>query len=295
MTADTTLRARFAALQGAPLFAAGGGTPLEALLTEQAGFDAFYLSGYAVAAWRHGLPDIGLLGMSDTAQALRAVARVVDIPIVCDADTGYGDVIAVTANVRELEAIGAAAIQIEDQEWPKKCGHMEGKTVIARDDAVRKVAAAVEARRDPETMIIARTDALAPLGIDEAIARAQAFAAVGADLVFVDAPPSKDDLRRISEEVGGLLVANISEGGLTPTVPLEDLAELGYGFVMYPTSALRVAARTMGEFLAELKASGTSVAWRERMHGLDGLNEIVRLDDYLEVDARFAATPVPSA
>lgn len=290
MTADTTLRARFAALEGAPLFAAGGGTPLEALLTQRAGFDAFYLSGYAVAAWRHGLPDIGLLGMSDTSDALRAVARVVDIPIVCDADTGYGDVIAVTANVRELEAIGASAIQIEDQEWPKKCGHMEGKTVIARDDAVRKVAAAVEARRSPDTMIIARTDALAPLGIDEAIARAQAFAAEGADLVFVDAPRSEADLRRIGEEVDGLLVVNISEGGLTPTIHLDELGELGYGFVMYPTSALRVASRTMGDFLVDLKKSGTSAGWRDRMHGLDDLNEIVDLDGYLAVDARFAAS-----
>jgi 2-methylisocitrate lyase-like PEP mutase family enzyme len=287
MTASSSLRGALAA--GSPLVIPGGGTPLEARLAQRAGFDAFYLSGYAVAAWQHGLPDIGLLGMRDTADALRSVSRVVDVPIVCDADTGYGDVIAVTANVRELEAIGAAAVQIEDQEWPKKCGHMQGKTVVPRDVALRKVAAAVAARRDPDTVIIARTDSLAPLGLDEAIWRAQAFADLGADIVFIDAPESVEDLRRIGREVPGVRMANMSEGGRTPALSADQLHDLGFSFIIFPTTALRIASHTIGRFFDDLRAQGTSTPWLDRMHGLDDLNEVVDLEAYLEVDARFAA------
>ncbi|MDN3495110.1 oxaloacetate decarboxylase [Planococcus sp. APC 4015] len=288
MTSDLSLRSLIHSA-ASPLVVPGGGTPLEARLAQQAGFEAFYLSGYAVAAWRHGLPDIGLLGMRDTSDALRAVGRVVDIPVVVDADTGYGDVIAVTANVRELEAIGAAGVQIEDQDWPKKCGHMEGKTVVAREVAIRKVAAAVEARRNPDTLIIARTDALAPLGLDEAIARAQAFAAEGADIVFIDAPASVEHLRRIGQELPGVRMANMSEGGRTPALSAREFGELGFSFIIFPTTALRIASLTIGSFFSDLREQGTSVAWRERMHGLDDLNEVVDLAHHLEIDARFAA------
>lgn len=287
MTTASSLRTRIQ--HGPPLLVPGGGTPLEARLAQRAGFEAFYLSGYAVAAWRHGLPDIGLLGMGDTADALRAVARVIDVPVIVDADTGYGDVIAVTANVRELEAIGAAAVQIEDQDWPKKCGHMAGKTVIAADAAVRKVAAAVVARQNPDTLIIARTDALAPLGIDQAIRRARSFSDAGADVVFIDAPESRDDLARIGAEVPGILMANMSEGGRTPALSLHEFAALGFPFVIFPTTALRVASVAIGAFFDDLLATGSSVTWRDRMHGLDDLNEVVGLQAHLEVDARFAA------
>lgn len=287
MITTHSLRSRLAS-PDSPLIVPGGGTPLEARLAQRAGFEAFYLSGYAVAAWQHGLPDIGLLGMRDTSDALRAVVRVTDVPIVVDADTGYGDVIAVTANVRELEAIGASAVQIEDQEWPKKCGHMEGKTVVPRDVAIRKVAAAVEARRSDETLIIARTDALAPLGIDEAIARAIAFADAGADIVFIDAPESMDDLTRIGRELPGIRMANMSEGGRTPALSAEELGELGFRFIIFPTSALRIASLAIGDFFADLRADGTSAGWRERMHGLDDLNDVVDLARFIDIDARYA-------
>lgn len=286
MTHTDHLRRRLAS--GSPLLVPGGGTPLEALLARQAGFDTFYVSGYAAAAWRHGLPDIGLLGIRDTIDALGAVARVTDASLIVDADTGYGDVIAVSANVRELESIGAAAIQIEDQDWPKKCGHMDGKTVIPRDDAVRKVAAAVAARENPQTLIIARTDALAPLGIDSAIDRAKAFVDAGADMTFVDAPRSLDDLRRIAAEVPGPAMANMSEGGKTPPLALGELGALGFDLVIYPTSALRIATAVLGAFFRELRESGTSNPWRDRMHGLDELNEVVGLSAFLEIDRRFA-------
>ncbi|MBU1587542.1 MAG: isocitrate lyase/phosphoenolpyruvate mutase family protein, partial [Actinobacteria bacterium] len=160
MTKASTLRALLADTS-APLVVPGAGTPLEALAIQGAGFPAVYLSGYAIAAWRHGLPDIGLLGAGEALEALAAVARVTELPLIVDADTGYGDATSVWSNVRLLEAAGAAAIQIEDQVWPKKCGHMVGKEVIDADQAARKIATAVQARRDPDTVIIARTDALA--------------------------------------------------------------------------------------------------------------------------------------
>ena len=268
------------------LIVPGAGTPIEALAIERAGFEAVYLSGYAIAAWRHGLPDIGLLGAGELMDALGAVRRISNLPIIVDADTGYGDVTSVYANVRLLEAAGAAAIQIEDQVWPKKCGHMVGKEVINVDDAVRKVATALDARRDASTVIIARTDALGPRGIDEALARAMRFAAAGADVVFLDAPGSREDLARIGQMVPGLLMANVSEGGCTPTLSASDFHELGFHLVIYPTTPLRSAAKTIQDFVTDLRREGDSLAWRERMYGLDELNELVHLEDYLVVGDR---------
>jgi len=269
-----------------PLVVPGCGTPLEARAIQAAGFPAVYLSGYAVAAWRHGLPDIGLLGAGETEAALSAVTRVVDVPVITDADTGYGDATSVWSTVRLLEQAGAAAIQIEDQVWPKKCGHMAGKEVIGADEAVRKIATAVEARRDPDTVIIARTDSLAPLGVDEAIARGQRFKEAGADVVFIDAPQSLDHLGLIGRSIRGPLMANMSEGGLTPALSADEFHALGFQLVAFPTTNLRVAAMSMQLFLADLRVSGDSRAWRERMHGLDELNELVGLEGYLDVGDR---------
>ena len=272
-----------------PLVVPGGGTPLEALATATAGFPAFYLSGYAIAAWRHGLPDIGLLGAGEAVDALAAVMRVSNLPVIADADTGYGDATSVFSIVRLLESTGAAAIQIEDQVTPKRCGHMIGKEVIDSDEAVRKVATAVAARRNDDTVIIARTDSLAPLGLDEAISRAQRFAAAGADVVFVDAPRSIEELAAIREAVPGYIMANISEGGKTPQVSAGQLHDLGYELVIYPTTALRVAAKGIQDFLGDLVHTGDSGPWLPRMHGLDELNVLVDLDSYLRIGDQAAA------
>ncbi|MFB2584448.1 isocitrate lyase/PEP mutase family protein [Herbiconiux liukaitaii] len=291
-TKAATLRALLADTS-APLVVPGAGTPLEALAAERAGFQAVYLSGYAIAAWRHGLPDIGLLGVGEAVDALTATARVTGLPIIADADTGYGDATSVWANVRLLEAAGAAAIQIEDQVWPKKCGHMVGKEVIDADEAVRKIATAVEARRDPDTVIIARTDSLAPLGLDEALSRAERFRTAGADVVFVDAPSSLDELGRIGSTLAGPIMANMSEGGLTPALSADEFHALGFQLVIFPTTPLRVAVRSMEDFLADLRRNGDSRSWRDRMHGLDELNELVRLDDYLTIGDRASSRVLP--
>jgi len=284
MTSAQQLRQLLADTDERALVVPGVGTPLEARSGTRAGFEAVYLSGYAVAAWRHGLPDIGLLGARDTADALTAVARVVTVPVICDADTGYGDVPSVHANVRLLEAAGAAAIQIEDQTWPKKCGHMVDKEVIDADDAVRKIEAAVSARTDPSTVIVGRTDSLAPLGLDEALGRAHRFKDAGADVLFVDAPQSIEHLEQIGKELPGLLMANQSEGGLTPPLSATELRALGFALVVFPTSALRVAALSIETMMKDLRVHEDTRSWRDRMYGLDELNELVDLAHYNDLE-----------
>jgi methylisocitrate lyase len=277
----TVLKAMLSKSLEVPVVVPGGGTPLEALAAEKAGFSAFYLSGYAVAAWRHGLPDIGLLGARDTAEALTAVTRVSSLPVICDADTGYGNEASVHSTVRLLEAAGASAIQFEDQTWPKKCGHMANKSVVDADEAVRKVAAAVEAKSNPDTTIIARTDSLAPVSIDEALRRAKMFRDVGADVLFIDAPQSMEHLERIGKELAGsTLMANMSESGLTPALSAQEFADLGFGLVVFPTSALRLGMQSVTQLFSTLKTSGDARNAESHIVLLDELNELVDLDHY---------------
>ncbi len=259
----------------------GAGSPLEARLIEQAGFDVMYLSGYATAAAGFGLPDIGLIAREEVASTLSRVRAVTDLPIVIDADTGYGDAEAVGHTVRTLARLGASAIQIEDQVWPKKCGHMTGKVVEQREVAFRKVQAAVNARRNTEALIVARTDSRAPLGLEEAIYRAHEFVSIGADIVFIDAPQSEDELREIGGEgIAAPLIVNVSEGGLTPTLSLAEFADMGFDIVMYPSNGVRVMARAVQRFLKDLKAQGDSMGLDDQFVTLDGLNEIVGLKEF---------------
>lgn len=286
MSNAKTLRKLLAGTSEAPLVLPGVGTPLEAVSAQAAGFRAIYISGYAVAAWRHGLPDIGLLGARDTVDALAAITRVVSLPVLVDADTGYGGPASVYANVRLLEAAGAAAIQIEDQTWPKKCGHMANKEVISANDAALKVAAAVAARENPDTVIIARTDAIGPLGLDEAINRARMFGDAGADILFIDAPQSLEQLTVIGKSLKGPLMVNMSEAGLTPAMSAPEFHALGFGIVAFPTAALRVAAHSINALYADLKAMEDTRPWMDRMLTLDDLNRLVNIDQYLEIDNR---------
>lgn len=280
MSQASRLRGLLAESFSAPLVVAGGGTPLEALAAARAGFSSFYLSGYAVAAWRHGLPDIGLLGSRDMAKALQAVTRVVDLPVLCDADTGYGDGASVYATVRLFEDSGASAIQLEDQAWPKKCGHMKDKRVIDRDEAIRKVGAAVNARQNSETVIIARTDAIAPLGLDEALLRAERFVAEGADVIFIDAPQSMEHLERIGREISVPLLVNMSEGGRTPELSAQEYHQMGFNIALFPASSLLAAAPAIEQTMSALARTGDTRPLRERMLGLDELNGMVKLDTY---------------
>lgn len=268
-----------------PLVLPGIGSPLEAVAAAAAGFPGLYLSGYATAGWSAGKPDIGLTGLREVLDCLTAVRGRTDLPVLVDADTGYGDVTNVADTVRRLEQAGAGGIQLEDQTWPKRCGHLDGKTVEPVDVMVRKLRAALAARRSPELFLVARTDARSPLGLDEAVRRAQVYAEVGVDAVFVDAPHSVEELRRIGAEVPGRLVANISETGLTPTLPAAELGRMGFDLVLYPTGALRSAAAAVQAYFAHLRAAGDSSGWNAPMLSLDDFNQLVGLGELQRQEA----------
>lgn len=259
------------------LVAVGAHDGLTATLAARAGLEAIYQGGYAVAAHHHGLPDIGLVGLSDVAESLRRMTAVASVPVIVDADTGYGAEPGVRRAVLELERAGAAAIQIEDQVFPKRCGHMEGKSVIPSDEMVLKVRAAQAARRNPETLIIARTDALQVHGLDDAIERCNTYAEAGADVTFVDAPRSREQLEEIARRVDGPLLSNMSETERTPSLTADELQQLGYSIVIFPSTQTWLFARVYQELLDEVMATGTSIGMRDRMMPFDDVNELLGL------------------
>jgi 2-methylisocitrate lyase-like PEP mutase family enzyme len=256
----------------------GGGSPLEIRLIEAAGFEAAYVSGYATAAARYGVPDVGLIGYAEIEEMVRASRAVTTLPLIVDCDTGYGDVANVRRTVQGIEAAGAAAVQIEDQVWPKRCGHMDGKIVEPADVAVRKVEAAVAARRSDETVVVARTDARGPHGLDEAFRRCRLFKEAGADVLFVDGPQSIEELERIGRELPGPLLANMSETGRTPLRSARELAAMGYRIALFPSSTVRIGVKVVGEFLRDLRHAGDSRPWVDRMASLEETNAAVGLD-----------------
>jgi len=262
------------------IVAVGAHDGLTATLAQRAGFEALYHGGYAVAAHHHGLPDIGLVGLGEVAGSLLRMTAVTSVPVIVDADTGYGSEPGVRRAVLELERAGAAAVQIEDQEFPKRCGHMEGKRVIPRDEMVLKVRAAVAARRNADTIVIARTDALQVNGLDDAIDRCNAYAEAGADVTFVDAPRSREHLEEIARRVQGPSLANMSETGRSPTLTADELQQLGYRIVIFPSTQTWLFARAYQELLDELLATGTTVGLRERMMPFDEVNELLGVETW---------------
>ncbi|MSQ87015.1 MAG: carboxyvinyl-carboxyphosphonate phosphorylmutase [Alphaproteobacteria bacterium] len=261
------------------IVAPGGGTPLDIRLIEQAGFDVAYMTGYGAACVRYGVPDIGLLGNGELEDTVRAMRQVSDIPLIVDCDTGYGDIANVKRVVQGMESLGVAGIQLEDQVWPKKCGHMEGKFVEPRDVAVRKIKAAVAARTDKDMLIIARTDARGPHGMDEAMVRAKMFMDEGADMIFFDGPKSLDELQQICKANIGPQMANMSETGLTPILSAKELEEIGFKLTIWPSTTSRIAVRQVSDFLKHLKTTGDSRPWLDRMASLSETNTKLGLDD----------------
>src|SRR6266700_4481805 len=237
-----------------------------ACLIAQEGFPAVYMTGFGTAASVLGQPDVGLLTMSEMVSCAAALAAVVgDRPLIADADTGYGNPINVRRTVREYERAGVAAIHIEDQVWPKKCGHMEGKQVIPVDEMVQKIRAAVDARQDPDFVIIARTDANAVYGLEDALRRGQAYREAGADIIFIEAPRSIEELRAIAQAFPGIpLLYNWAESGKTPMLSLEEIHALGFKLVIFPVSLLFVATHAMLGMLETLKQGQTSAPFAER-------------------------------
>ena len=260
---------------------------LSAKLAQQAGFPMAFISGYSVAATAIGEPDMGLLTQTEMIERARRICGSVDIPIIVDADTGYGNPLNVYRTIKELIAAGAAGCFLEDQVWPKKCGHMRNKRVVDRDEYVQKIRAASEARGAADFFIVARTDALAPVGIGEAIARVTAAREAGADASFVEAPPSLELLAEIGRCAPKPMVANMLEGGKTPVLPREQLADMGFQLILYPLTALFAAARAIESFYQKLRADGTTLGEEHRLMTFAEFNALIGVDEKYALAERF--------
>ena len=262
---------------------------LSARIAEKVGFDAIFQTGYGSAATLLGMPDYGFLNAGETIDNARRIMRAVNIPVIVDVDTGYGNPLNVWRLVSDLQGLGAAGIFLEDQVWPKRCGHMIGKEVVSKDDYIMELKAAVEAREDKDFIIVARTDARAPLGLDEAIQRGRAYHKAGADVIFIEAPRSIEELKRIAKEINAPLVANMIEEGLTPNLPSKDLLKMGYRIAVFPLSGLYAATFAIKQVFLELKNSGATQQARRMMVTFKDFNKFVDLHKYAALEKRYAS------
>jgi len=271
---DTTLRSRLAA---PPILVAPGVyDALTAHLAERAGFSAVYVSGAGIAYTRLGRPDIGLVAMSEVTDTVALIRDRVGSHLIVDADTGYGNALNVARTVRMFERAGANAIQIEDQDFPKRCGHLDNKALIPAQEMIGKIKAALDSRQSRETLVIARSDAIAVEGFEKAMARAVFYREAGADILFVEAPKTREELKRIPPALKGVpVMANMVEGGKTPSLNTADLQALGFSLVIFPGAIVRAVARTAGEFYESLAANGPSEPFRNRMYDFAGLNDVI--------------------
>ena len=271
------------------LLAPGIYDALSGLIAEQSGAQAVYLSGASIAYTRFGRSDVGLVSVSEVHDTLAAVTDRIKIPIIVDADTGFGNALNVQRTIRNFERAGAAAIQIEDQSFPKRCGHLNGKVLIKTDEMVGKVKAAVDARKTSDTLIIARTDARAVEGLQEAIDRAHTYEEAGADILFIEAPRSVDELKviRKSFHLNTPLLANMVEGGKTPVKTADDLKSLGFNIVIFPGGAVRAATFQLQEYYAGLLKNGSNAEFSKRMHDFDSLNAVIGTPELLSLGKKY--------
>lgn len=288
MNSTATLRERIST--PSPLLIPGAANALTAVLLESCGFEAVYVSGAGVVNTFLGMPDIGLMTLTELANQVSAIREVITVPLVVDADAGFGNPIGVRRTVRTLERAGADAIQLEDQVEPKRCGHFAGKSVIPVNDMVHKIHAALDARTDPNLVIIARTDACTVTGFDDACERAQQYLDAGADMAFVESPRNEHELAEIPRRVPGLHVANMVEGGLTPILPLQDLGNLGFSIVLYANSAMRAAITGMREVMNHLQAHGDTNAVSDRIATWEARQNLVRKDVFDALDHKYGDT-----
>jgi 2-methylisocitrate lyase-like PEP mutase family enzyme len=262
---------------------------LSASIASAAGFDTLYLSGAAIAYCRLGRPDIGLVSSTEVAETIALVRDRVDCSLIVDADTGYGNALNVQRTVRLFERAGASAIQLEDQVFPKRCGHLAGKAVIPVAEMVGKIRAAVDARQSESTLIVGRTDAAAVEDLDRAIERGRLYAEAGADILFIEAPRTRDDLAKVAKELGSTapLLANMVEGGNTPLLNKDELAGIGFRIVIFPGGIVRALARTARDYYANLRAHGTNVAFQDRMFDFQELNDMLGTAEILKNGRRY--------
>ncbi|KAA2278947.1 isocitrate lyase/PEP mutase family protein [Candidatus Nitrosocosmicus sp. SS] len=275
--------------QGDILVMPGVYDALTAKIAEHVGFEAIFQTGYGTSASMLALPDFGFLSISETLETARRITRAVSIPLIVDVDTGYGNPLTVFKLVEDLQKIGVSGIFLEDQVWPKRCGHMSGKDVISSDEYVQKLKSAIDAKGDNhEFKIVARTDAAAPLGLDEAIRRGKLYREIGADIVFVEAPRSIEDMKKIANQIHAPLVANMIEEGVTPNLPAAELKELGFCIALFPLSGLYSSTFGIYNTFKTLKQSGTTKSVVNTMMQFKEFNELVQLDKYMNMEKKYA-------
>ena len=271
------------------LLAPGVYDALSALLAQRGNAEAVYLSGASIAYTRFGRPDIGLVTMTEVVEVIAAIADRIDIPMIVDADNGFGNALNVQRTVRTFERAGAAALQLEDQTMPKRCGHLAGKTLIPNGEMVGKIRAACDARTTEETLVVARTDAIAVEGFEPALARAESYLEAGADVLFIEAPRTLNEMRTITKQFGGRipLLANMVEGGHTPVLNAKELEEIGYTIAIFPGGAVRFLAAAAAEYYESLVSTGSNAAMANRMHDFGSLNDVIGTDDMLALGKTY--------
>jgi len=270
-----------------PLVIPGVFDAIGAKIAEQVGFNAMFQTGYGTSATLFGMPDYGFIGSAETVDNAKRICRAVSVPVIVDADTGYGNALSVWKLVKELEAAGASGIFLEDQRWPKRCGHMQGKEVVTQEEYAEKLGAALDARTSKNFIIVARTDALATEGLDKAIERGLYNKKIGADAIFLEAPKSIAEMKKIGKSINAPLVANMIEGGATPISSVQSLYKMGYKIILYPLSVLFANTFATMNILKELKKTGTTTKFRNKVVSFDQFNDLVELKKFRKLEKKY--------
>ena len=273
-----------------PLVIPGVYDALGAKIVEKSGFKAMFQTGYGTSATLFGMPDYGFIGSTETVDNARRICRAVSVPVIVDADTGYGNALSVWKLVKELENAGATGIFLEDQRWPKRCGHMQGKEVIPHSEYIEKLQAALDARSSKDFIIVARTDARATEGLDSAIERGGTNKKIGADVIFVEAPQSLEEMKKIGTSINAPLVANMIEGGATPLSNPKDLYKMGFKIILYPLSVLFANAFATSGILEELKRTGTTKKFQKKLFNFEQFNNLVDLPKFKKLEKKYGLT-----
>jgi len=271
-----------------PLVFPGVYDAITARIAQKAGFEAMFQTGYGTSATLLGMPDYGFIGSTETVENARRICKAVSVPVIVDADTGYGNPLSVWKIVNELESVGASGIFLEDQKWPKRCGHMSGKEVIAKEEYAEKLRAALDARKSKDFVIVARTDARASEGLDAAIKRGLLYKEIGADAIFIEAPKSVEEMKKIGKAIKAPLVANMIEGGATPLLSSQNLHKMGFNLILYPLSVLYANTFATLQILKELKKNGTTSKLKNNLVNFDQFNEIVELSKFKKMEHKYA-------
>ncbi len=270
-----------------PLVVPGVYDAIGARIAQKVGFEAMFQTGYGTSATLLGMPDYGFIGPTETVENARRICRAVSVPVIVDADTGYGNPLSVWKLVKDLESAGASGIFLEDQKWPKRCGHMSGKEVIPKEEYAEKLLAALNARKNKDFIIVARTDARAPEGLDAAIERGKQYRKIGADAIFVEAPKSVAEMKKVGRSIKAPLVANMIEGGATPLLSAQKLHKIGFKLILYPLSILFANAFASLQVMRELRRTGTTTRHRKSLVPFDQFNEIVDLAKFRKMERKY--------